>query len=296
MIRDIRQFAAGTTIVLSFWAIQQCPAQVVKQASASLPVTRVLKLSSPANPESLVREDHPLYPTYVVAQDIHRHIQQTVEDYTCLLVKRERIDGELQPYEYIYVKFRSGDVSDKSGTFGVYMKYLAPKKVMGQEALYVPGQNDGDILAHKPGRRTSLDVSLDPNGSLAMRDSRYPITEFGIENLTRRLIEAVRDDMRNPECEVNVYHGAKVDERTCTAYEVKHELQQSQLKFHLARVFVDDELQVPVRYVAYDWPTEPGGELPVMEEYTYRDLKLNVGLSDEDFRRSNPNYGFRKEG
>ena len=212
-----------------------------------------------------------------------------------MLVKRERIDGELRPYEYIYVKFRSGDVNDEDGTYGVYMKFLGPRKMKGQEALYVPGQNDGDILARKPGRRASLDFSLSPNGHLAMRDSRYPITEFGIENLTRRLIEVARDDMRNDECEVNVYRGATVNDRLCTAYEVKHEIRKPQLRFQLARVFIDEELNVPIRYVAYDWPEEPGGEPRLLEEYTYQKLKLNVGLTDEDFLRANPDYGFRKD-
>lgn len=292
MLRTIRFTIA---IALATTVASQCSAQVIKQASASLPITRVLKLSTPDNADDLIRKDHPLYSTYIVAQDIHKHIQESVDDYTCLLVKRERIDGELKPYEYMFVKFRSGDVRNSNSDFGVYMKYLGPKKFKGQEALYVPGKNDGDILARRPGRRASLDVSLDPNGSLAMRNSRYPITEFGIENMTRRLVEVARDDMRNDECEVNIYRGAKVDGRSCTAYEVKHEDRKPRLRFHMARVFVDEELNVPIRYEAYDWPEEAGEEPRLLEEYTFRKLKLNVGLTDEDFERSHPDYGFRKE-
>ena len=33
----------------------------------------------------------------------------------------------------------------------------------------------------------------------------------------------------------------------------------------------------------------------LLEEYTYRQLKLNVGLTDADFQRWNPAYGFRKD-
>ena len=282
-------------LVIATFITAECSAQVIKQASASLPVTRVLKLSTADNADDLVRKDHPLYSTYVVAQDIHKHIQETVDDYTCLMVKRERIDGELRPYEYLSVKFRSGDVSDPDSDFGVYMKYLGPKKFKGQEALYVPSKNDGDILARRPGRRASIDLSLDPNGNLAMRNSRYPITEFGIENMTRRLVEVAREDMRNDECEVNIYRGAKVDGRLCTGYEVKHDVRKPRLRFHMARVFVDEELNVPIRYEAYDWPEEPAGKPRLLEEYTFRKLKLNVGLTDEDFERSHPDYGFRKE-
>ena len=292
MSRNIR-----VSIALAILAIfaSHASAQVIQQATASLPVTRVLRMSTSRNPDEFVRKDHPLYSTYLIAQDIHEHIQENIDDYTCLMVKRERIDGELRPYEYLYVKFRSGDVSNPQGQFGVYMKYLGPKRLKGQEALYVPGKNDGDILARRPGRRASLDLSLDPNGSLAMRNSRYPITEFGIENMTRRLVEVAREDMRNDDCEVNIYRGAKVDGRSCTGYEVKHEDRKPRLRFHMARVFVDEELNVPIRYEAYDWPEVVDGEPRLLEEYTFRKLKLNVGLTDEDFERSHPDYGFRKE-
>jgi len=46
--------------------------------------------------------------------------------------------------------------------------------------------------------------------------------------------------------------------------------------------------------VAYDWPTTPGGEAPLIEEYTYYNVKLNVGLTDLDFDKTNPAYNFPK--
>ena len=68
------------------------------------------------------------------------------------------------------------------------------------------------------------------------------------------------------------------------------------LTFHLARIFVDDQLDVPVRYAAYWWPKNEGGAPQLLEEYTYTDLKLNVGLTDQDFDRANPEYQFRRVG
>ena len=44
----------------------------------------------------------------------------------------------------------------------------------------------------------------------------------------------------------------------------------------------------------YDWPREAGGQPELIEEYTYRDLKLNIGLTDEDFSTQNPDYHFRQ--
>jgi len=52
-------------------------------------------------------------------------------------------------------------------------------------------------------------------------------------------------------------------------------------------------MKIPLRYAAYFWPATPGSEeLPVLEEYTYLNVKLNVGLADADFNPNNPNYNF----
>ncbi len=53
------------------------------------------------------------------------------------------------------------------------------------------------------------------------------------------------------------------------------------------------ELNVPIRYESYDWPTEKGGEPILVEEYTYLNLKLNNGLTDLDFDVNNPKYQFK---
>jgi hypothetical protein len=54
-------------------------------------------------------------------------------------------------------------------------------------------------------------------------------------------------------------------------------------------------LQIPVRYAAYNWPEQEGGQGVLIEEYTFRNIQLNVGLTDADFDFHNPHYGFRKD-
>ena len=65
-------------------------------------------------------------------------------------------------------------------------------------------------------------------------------------------------------------------------------------RFHLARIFIDDELQVPIRYAAYLWPAREGGKPVLDEEYTYLNLKLNNGFTDRDFDYRNEKYRFVK--
>ena len=57
-------------------------------------------------------------------------------------------------------------------------------------------------------------------------------------------------------------------------------------------IFIDQQMQVPIRYVAYAWPAAQGEKPPVLEEYTYLNLKANPGFKDVDFDKDNPNYNF----
>ena len=74
-----------------------------------------------------------------------------------------------------------------------------------------------------------------------------------------------------------------------------HPVKRRDFLFHIARIFVDKELMVPLRYEAYDWPAKPGEPPPLLESYTYARLKLNPGLTDADFDPNNPQYNFVKK-
>jgi uncharacterized protein DUF1571 len=211
-----------------------------------------------------------------------------ISDYSCTLVKRERIDGVLNEHEYMFVKVRHQP-------FSIYMYFLAPARVKGQEAMYVANQNDGNLLAHPNGIRHKLigTVSLKPDSMLAMSGNRYPITELGIRRLTERLIEVGEHDMQFGECEVKMLQNAKINGRECTCIQVIHPTPRKEFIFHMARIYVDNQLNVPIRYEAYEWPKEPGGPPQLIEEYTYLNLKLNNGFTDQDFDARNPNYQFQ---
>jgi hypothetical protein len=131
-----------------------------------------------------------------------------------------------------------------------------------------------------------------PDSEQAMRDEHYPVTEVGISNLVRRLVEVGREDLKYGECEVKYFSGAKINDRSCTVVQVVHPVPRREFRFHLARVFIDDELRLPVRYEAYNWPDEKAGQPELIEEYTYIDLKLNNGFVDDDFSINNSQYHF----
>lgn len=230
--------------------------------------------------------EHHLAPVIRWARNGLGNIER-IRDYSTTVEKRERIGGKLSDYQFMFVKLRQRP-------FSVYMRFLKPDDVSGQEVVYVEGQNNGRLLAHGVGLQAHFGtVSLKPDGPFAMKGQRYPITDLGILNMTRRLIQVGEADMRYGECDVKYYEGAKVNNRLCTMIEVVHPIPRRNFLFNVARIFVDRELNLPIRYESYNWPKQPGGPPELMEEYSYLDLKLNNGFTDADFSINNPNYHFR---
>ena len=227
-------------------------------------------------------KEHPLAPVLCWAKEGLPAIEN-LKDYSATMVRRERIRGKLGNYEYMFVKIRHKP-------FSVYAYFLWPASIKGQEVIYVAGQNQGNLWAHRA--HMPVKVSLNPDGMIAMAGRHYPLTEIGLVNLVHRLAEVGRQDVHYGECEVKYFTAAKLNKRVCTVIEVVHPVPRDVFRFHRSRVFVDDELKMPIRYESYDWPSEPGGEPELIEEYSYLDLTLNNGFTDKDFSTLNPDYQF----
>jgi len=230
-----------------------------------------------ADPVAAKADEHPLMPALNWAKDIYKHIDTDVKDYTCTFVKRERHDGKVSDPEFVFAKFRNQPYS-------VYMRFVKPAAVEGQEAIYVDGQNNNNLVGRGSGiKRIAGWVSFVPTSPVPMKDNHYPITEAGVRNLTKRLIEVAENDVKYGECEVKFYKNAKINGSSTTCVQVVHPTPRKNFLFHKARIYVDDELKVPVRYEAYDWPAKAGDDPQLIEEYTYLNMKINLGLTDADF-------------
>jgi hypothetical protein len=241
--------------------------------------------------------EHPLLPVLETARGLLQRMEQ-VEDYTCTLVTRERIRNELRDYQWIYAKLRHEQTrgGQVEVPFSVYLRFLGPDDVAGREVLYRQGAYGGKMIVRRGGLRFPyVTVSITPDGDLAMQDNRYPLTEIGIKNMLKRLIEVGEEDLKYGECEVEYFGNAKIDGRACTAVRITHPVRRSHFRYHVAEIYVDNELQVPVRYASYDWPEEEGGPPRLLEDYTYTKIQFNVGLKDRDFDYRNPAYEFRKD-
>ena len=236
---------------------------------------------------------HPLDRAISMAKEGLTYIQTNVRDYTAIMVKRERIDGVLNPPEYMKVKIRCPrTISGKQVPFSVYLKTLKPKKKAGREVVWVEGENDNKLCAHETGLLGMKRFYLEPTGWVAMQNSRYPIFDAGLENLIIKLIDKAETAKASNRSKVVYRDNAEIMKRKCTLIELINEQRHHSDEFHKAHVFIDQELGLPVRYVAFDWPKTPGGKPEIIEEYTYVRVNMNQGYTDIDFSADNPAYKF----
>ncbi len=231
-----------------------------------------------------------------MAEDALENSRKNIDDYTAVLVKRELIGGVLGQHEYMLLKMRNRKVRDGELTqpFSVYLSFLKPANVKGREVIYVEDQNDGKMVAHEGGFKGKFlpTVTVPPDGRLAMRGQRYPLTEIGVENLIEKLIERGTTASKFPDVSCEFRKGARLKDRDCTVIQVTLPTRRPEAEFHKAQVFIDDELNLPIRYIAYDWPSGSGESGEVLEEYNYLNLNVNVGLTDSDFNPRNEAYNF----
>lgn len=256
------------------------------------PVHRVANAAASLEPTPV----HPLDRALDLARSGLEGCRTGVNDYTALLIKRERIDEAVGEHEFMSVKIRNRKVVGGRVVqpLSVYLHFLKPSSVKGREVIYVEGQNGGNIVAHEGGFKGRFlpTVTIPPDGMLAMRGQRYPLTEIGVENLIVKLIERGEQARRYPDVQCEFRKNARVKDRTCTVLQVTQPTKHPDLQFYQAQVFIDDGFNIPIRYIAYDWPRREGATPEVLEEYNYLNLKLNVGLTDADFDPRNPAYNF----
>jgi hypothetical protein len=214
-------------------------------------------------------------------QERYRH----VDDYTCTFVKRERIDGRLTSPHMMTMKARTSPNS-------LYFKFQQPNR--GREAIYIHGRNNGRIVAHDVGlgKFFAGTMHLDPKGSMAMEENRHPVTEAGIGCLIDTVARRWATELSPGESVVTLHHDVRVSDRPCTMIESVHPRRGPELLFHKVKLYVDNEHGLPIRFEAFDWPRSPGAAPELVEEYSYLELKTNVGLRDHDFDPSNRQYSF----
>ena len=233
---------------------------------------------------------HPLQPVVAYGSEHANYIRANVRDFSCKLMKRERIDGKLQGHQLGYMVVRCEQrYADGSGEpLSVFMQFVAPKSIRDRRVLYVADQHDGKVLVRKGGRVVKfVRVKVDPFGDKARRESSKPITEVGFDKLLDDFARRAHTDMqRDPTAantQVSYFENVDVNNRQCKQIRIMHPRPTAGMEYHIADLFIDNELHVPARFVTYGWPQRAGAEPPVNEEYNYAQVQLNLGLTDANF-------------
>ena len=255
-------------------------------ADAKAPTVAAIDVPSPGEVEADLAGDRTSIDEAkrLIAECRTRFAQVT--DYCCTFTKRERLEcGQQTPRHVLTMKARVAPES-------FYFKYKSPKA--GREAIYIAGRNEGKALVHDVGLGKLLagTLHLDPKGSMAMEDCRHPITEAGLGHMIDTIIKHWDAELTPGESRVKIAKDASLGDRPCTQIESMHPARRPGFLFHIVRVSIDQELGLPTRFEAYDWPTKPGAAPELVEEYSFEDMKLNVGLCERDFDPQNRSYTF----
>lgn len=225
--------------------------------------------------------DHKLTPAIRIATDAARACD-AVSDYKATFVKSELVGSSMLKAR-IAVKIRQEP-------FSVYMKFVAPNA--GRELIYVEGMNGGNLKVHETGFAALVGtLTLDPKGSLAMGESRYPVTMMGIETMVDTIIDQWVSETSRTSPQVQYFPNATLGSTACKAIESTHAAPGPTVKFQRTRLYIGQQSGLPVRVQQYAFD-RAGGEPMLVEDYAYLDVQTNVGLTNLDFDVSNPAYNF----
>ena len=103
-----------------------------------------------------------------------------------------------------------------------------------------------------------------------------------------------KNDRQYDECEVQIDRNIEVDGRSCTLLTITHPKKRDHFEYHIAKIYLDDEYEIPTGYEGYLWPEEKGGEPVLLEKYFYLEVDLDGDLEDIDFDIANPEYDYPK--
>lgn len=221
---------------------------------------------------------------------------EQVTHYTATFLKQERIDGELSERQVMQLKMRHSP-------FSVYLKWLEGGDV-GRELLYVEGQNSNKMLVHVGGFKGRFlpSLKLDPNGSLAMAEARYPITKAGLLELVKLAVLYRQSDIKQKSgVRCHMIENHEFEERPCYCFTIEYDNADISKTYRKSITLIDRETLMPVVIKNFTWPdqvdadtTENTDEATLIEFYAFKDINMSEQLADIDFDRGNSKYRLRR--
>ncbi len=201
-----------------------------------------------------------------------------IQDYTCWLIKRERVNGGvLPPTNIIAMKFRERP-------FSVHLKWSEPREQAGQEVSYVVGRNGGKMRVKPKGVLSAFGwQTLDVNDPRVRQASRHVITDAGIGKLIESCARGYAEEKALGQTKVRV-DAAEYNKLPCMRVEtVRAAALVGKVPHQRTVIYFDKASHLPIRVERYGWPTRAGTVGELDEEFNYVSIQTNVGLGDAAF-------------
>jgi len=191
-----------------------------------------------------------------------------VSAYVCLYEKEELAisNGEQQTIRLFFRK-----------PFDVRLEWLNDRGKVDQTAVYRQGANNGKVLARQSGLGSLLGtLRLDPNESLALEDSRHPITEVGLG----KLIERVQRDAATPGIGSRFLGEETLDGRPAYKFEFRADADKAVGGLPgstRSLIWIDREMKLPAKLELYN------ARNILLERHRFKNVLLNSKLTDKTF-------------
>ncbi len=235
-------------------------------------ITSVLSHPSQVSKDPLPVDD----PIGFLKACIRKFEERNVSGYEMVMLKQERIGGQLLPSEEIAVSYRVKPHS-------VILKWLKGQR-RANIALFVEGENNNMILINPAGLAGRLVkvVERDPEGEDAKQSGRYSMREFGLKATMVRTLggfERAKAKGTLKTQYLGILKVKELDDRLCYAFK-RICPKPEEDGFSEVTVYVDKEtwLQVGTLLKADDGK--------VIAEYLFRDIHFNPTFKPDLFTRA----------
>ncbi|MSR56316.1 MAG: DUF1571 domain-containing protein [Planctomycetaceae bacterium] len=235
---------------------------------------------------------------HVALLEVGKQRLENFPDYTATFFKQEKVDGDdLQELQTLQLKLRHKP-------FSVYMKWLEGGDV-GRQVLYVEGEYENRMLVKFGGAKARLlpILKLEPTGALAMKESRHPIVEMGLLQLSELIIKYRKRDLGLKDgVRWQMLADQKVMDRDCHCFIVEYDSKEIEPVYRKSITYIDKELSIPICVRSYGWPEADSltadpqtlDAETLIEYYGYKDVEFESRLTASDFDKANAEYKFRR--
>jgi len=280
-------FSAVAILFLNFQATPAGAGASTTKLLAEIQASSVSTLEAhqtASGPKASIESSRLALEFHIAQLEIGLHKLRSCPGYTATFLKQERIEGSLLELQTMELKLRHQPLS-------VRLKWVEGGDI-GRQVVFVEGENDGKMYVRLGGRKQVLPtVSVDPCGSLALAESRHPITEAGMLHLAEKVIEYRRRDLKRASgVRWELLPNQKFADRKCDRIAVEYESPSIQSTYRKSIVWIDKELSLPVCIRNFGWPqpgvpTEKLDEETLIEFYGYTNVSLQQQLSNQDFEK-----------